>query len=119
MAFLSIGDLLKRAIAFEERLEEYYTAIRDESEDNGVRLLSYYLSRHRRHLEKALGDMDPNKLDHINRVKLKYDIDFYPEKAFHVMETPPTEVKGKDLLEAAVGYDQEIVNLYKQILEIR
>jgi len=32
------------------------------------------------------------------------------------MQTPPREVKGQALLEAAVGYDTELVSLYKQIL---
>jgi hypothetical protein len=82
-----------------------------------VRLLTYYLSKHRRHLQEALDRMEKNLIDHVNKVRLKYDIDFYPEKAFHVMKTPPSEVRGNELLEAAVGYDQELVNLYKQILD--
>ncbi len=117
MAYESIGDLLDRASEFEERLAGYYAAIRDESKDNGARLLTYYLSRHRRHLQQALEDVNPGKKENIRRVKLKYDIDFYPEKVFHVMETPPCEVKGRELLEAAVGYDEELVRLYRQILE--
>jgi len=117
MAFVNIGDVLERAREFEERLEKYYAAIRDESQDNGVRLLTYYLSRHRRHLQQAIDEMEPNLVEHINKVRLKYDIDFTPEKAFHVMEISPTKVKGNELLEAAVGYDQDLIHLYKQVLE--
>ncbi|HEB10900.1 MAG TPA: hypothetical protein ENI06_06770 [Spirochaetales bacterium] len=117
MAIISIEDLLNRAREFEERLEKYYASIRDESQDNGVRLLTYYLSRHRRHLEEALSDYSPEELSRIGRVKLKYDIEFYPEKVFHLMKTPPQEVKGRELLEAAVGYDTELVDLYKKILQ--
>ena len=117
MAFVTIGDVLERAREFEERLEKYYAAIRDESQDNGVRLLTYYLSRHRRHLQQAIDEMEPNLVEHINKVRLKYDIDFTPEKAFHVMEISPTKVKGNELLEAAVGYDQDLIHLYKQVLE--
>jgi len=117
MAFVNIGDVLERACEFEERLEKYYAAIRDESQDNGVRLLTYYLSRHRRHLQQAIDEMEPNLVEHINKVRLKYDIDFTPEKAFHVMEISPTKVKGNELLEAAVGYDQDLIHLYKQVLE--
>jgi len=117
MAFVNIGDVLERAREFEERLEKYYAAIRDESQDNGVRLLTYYLSRHRRHLQQAIDEMEPNLVEHINKVRLKYDIDFSPEKAFHVMEISPTKIKGNELLEAAVGYDQDLIHLYKQVLE--
>jgi rubrerythrin len=117
MAFVNMGELLKRAREFEERLERYYAAIRDESGDNGVRLLTYYLSKHRRHLEGALEGLDSNAIDHINKVRLKYDINFYPEKVFQAIPAAPSEVNGNTLLEAAVGYDQELVKLYKQMLE--
>jgi hypothetical protein len=117
MAFVNIGDVLERAREFEERLEKYYAAIRDESQDNGVRLLTYYLSRHRRHLQQAVDEMEPELVEHINKVRLKYDIDFSPEKAFHVMKISPTEVKGNELLDAAVGYDQDLIGLYRQVLE--
>ena len=117
MAYESIGDLLNRAGDFEERLVKYYAALRDESNDSGVRLLTYYLSRHRRHLQNALDDLNPNNIENIRKVKIKYDVDFYPENAFHVLDVPPSELKGKDLLEAAIGYDEELVKLYKAMLE--
>jgi len=117
MAIVSIGDLLDRAGAFEERLAEYYAAIRDASKDDGVRLLTYYLSRHRRHLQQALKDFSAGEIERIRRVRLKYDIEFHPEREFHLMETPPREVKGQELLEAAAGYDTELISLYKKILQ--
>jgi len=117
MAIVNIGDILNRAREFEERLEKYYASLRDESKNQGVRLLTYYLSRHRRHLEQALKGLEKNVVENIKKVKLKYDIDFDPEKAFHVLSTTPQEVKGKELLEAAVDYDKELINLYKHILE--
>ena len=117
MAFVNIGDLLERAIEFEAKLEQYYAAIRDESEDNGVRLLTYYFSRHHHHLKDALNDYSTEKLERVRKIKIKYDINFDPEKAFHLIKTPPRDVRGRELLEAAVGYDAELVNLYKQILQ--
>ncbi|HEB30244.1 MAG TPA: hypothetical protein ENI15_05135 [Spirochaetes bacterium] len=117
MAFKSIGDLLEKAGEFEIRLERYYAAIRDESQDNGVRLLTYYLSRHRRHLQQALNGMDHDKIEHIRKIKLKYDIDFQPEKAFHLITTSPSDIRGKGLLEAAASYDEELVELYKDVLQ--
>ena len=117
MAFVNIGDLLARASTFEERLEEHYAAIRDETKDDGVRLLTYYLSRHRRHLQEALNDFSASEIELIRRVKLKYDIEFRPEKEFHLMKTPPQDVKGKELLEAAAGYDTELISFYKKILQ--
>ena len=113
---VNIAELLKRAGEFEERLGAYYAAIRDESSDNGVRLLTYYLSRHRRHLQEALRNFDPSALEQVRRIKLKHDVEFQPEKDFPLMSIPPAQVKGKDILEAAVKYDTTLVDLYRKIL---
>jgi len=117
MAIVSIGDLVERAQKFEGKLEEYYAQIRDESKDNGVRLLTYYLSRHRRHLQQVMDKFEPDMIDRILKVKLKYDIDFDADKNFHLINKPPDRIKGKELLEAAVNYDMELINLYNNMLE--
>jgi hypothetical protein len=117
MAIVSMKELLDRAGLFEKKLERYYASLRDESTDNGVRLLTYYLSRHRRHLEQALKEFSPEKIDKINNIKLKYDVEFHPERDFQLMTIPPQQVKGRDLLEAAVEYDGKLVGLYKSIVQ--
>jgi len=117
MAYENIGGLLDRARDFEEKLVRYYAELRDESYDNGVRLLTYYLSRHRRHLQNALDDLNQSNIANIRKVKIKYDIDFNPENAFHVLGVPSSTLKGKDLLEAAIRYDEALVKLYKTMLE--
>jgi rubrerythrin len=116
MANVTIGHLLDHAREFERKLEAYYASIRDQSKDDGVRLLTYYLGRHRRHLDEALAGYPRADLDRLAAVRLKHDVDFDPEKGFTLMATPPTEVRGKELLEAAVGYDLQLVELYKRML---
>ncbi len=113
---VDIADLLDRAQEFEDKLERYFAALRDQSQDNGVRLLTYYLSRHRRHLQEALDNVSAAGVTRVRGIKLKHDVEFHPEKDFHIMEKPPDQVKGKDVLEAAVAYDEQLVNLYKSIL---
>jgi len=44
-------------------------------------------------------------------------VDFDPEKAFHLLKTPPKDVKGMELLETSVEYDAQLVTLYKKILK--
>ncbi len=115
MAFVSIGDILDKAADFERTLEMYYIEIRDNTPDNGVKLLTYYLSRHRRHLQEAFTNIEKADLNKIKKVKLKYEVGFYFEKEFHPMKTPVTDVSGDELLEAAVGYDQKLIALYEKI----
>lgn len=117
MAYINIKDVLDKVREYEKKLEEYYAAIRDESNDNGVRLLTYYFSRHRNHLSNAIAGYDSRTIERIINVKLKYDVNFDPEKSFHLLKIPPSEIKGRELLKAAVEYDMELINLYKKILE--
>lgn len=113
MAIVSVGDLLDRAAVFEQELEEYYTAIRDGVTNEGVRLLTYYLSKHRRHLQKALEDFSDDKIARIRSIKLKYDIEF----KLKIDKIDLEDIKGQDLLEAASNYDAELIHLYKEILQ--
>ena len=117
MAIVTVGDLLDRAEEFEQRLETYYVAIRDESEDNGVRLLTYYLSKHRRRLRRALADLDAGKAGRIRRIELKYADDLALDREPRPMQTPPADVKGEELLDAAVEHDTMLIGVYKRVLQ--
>ena len=116
MSIVTFGELLDRAAEFEQRLERTYAALRDGSEDGGVRLLTYYLSRHRAHLTQALEGLSPGQVERIRRIRLKYDIAFDPEQDFGSTGAPPAQVKARQLLEAAVSYDERLVSLYRGII---
>ena len=117
MVIISIEGLLSRASEFEERLEQYYAAIRDNTEDNGVKLLAYYLSRHRRHLQRVLDDFDSDEINNIRKELLMSNIEFHTENHFKMMKAPPEKILGTELLTWAVEYDEKLVYLYKQILD--
>lgn len=117
MAIVTLGNLLDRAAEFEERVERYYASIRDSSENNGVRLLTYYLVRHRRHQEQGLKGLDSSQREHIRAIEIKHDIPFVPEKVFHFLDTPPEAMTGDRLLKAAVTYDDLLIELYQSILQ--
>lgn len=117
MAIVTIGEMLQRVERFEERLEQYYAFIRDHTRDNGVRLLTYYLSRHRRHVQEALKNYTPEEIECFKKIRLKYDVEFHPEKEFHIMKVPLEQVRGRDLLEAAVAYDTQVIQFYRKILD--
>ena len=117
MAIVNIGEMLRRAMEFERHLESYYASIRDHSIDNGVRLLTYYLSRHCRHLEQAIADYGEDKVKKIGEIKLKFDFDFHPEKESTITQLDPKKVKAEELLNAAIEYDEILVSFYKKILE--
>ena len=117
MAIVTINELFQRAQAFEEKLVDFYASIRDESENNGVRLVTYYLARHRRHLQTALDDFKSEDIYKVKNVQLKYDIDFTPDKALDVSALEPKNINARQLLEAAADYDMILIELYKSILK--
>lgn len=116
MSIVTIEEIFQRVEKFENSLEAYYARIRDESEDNGVRLLTFYLARHRQHLQKVLADLETGDVELIKKVKLKYDVGFPPGKDVTLMEVEPGDMKAKQLLEASAEYDQALIDLYKSIL---
>ena len=117
MAIVTMEDLLNRAAEFERKLERYFAEIRDVSEDKGVRLLTYYLARHRRHLDQHLAELDADGRKKIYKVKVKYDIDFHPERDLNLMDSQPSEIKSNELLNKAIAYDEQLIHLYRLMLE--
>lgn len=117
MAITSIGDLLDRTTKLEDRLQQRYAAIRDTTADEGVRLLTYYLAKHSRRLEKALSEFGNRRVNRIRDIKLKYDVDFDPKQTFRVLEVPPEEVRGPELLNAVVAHDAGLIDLYRKVIE--
>lgn len=116
MTILSIGELLKRAGEFENRVEQYYAAIRDRTEDSGVRLLTYYLCRHRRHIMQALDDFDHDEAEKVCEELLMYAVEFHPEKRFRVLDIEPGDIRGRELIECAIRYNEDLIRLYENIV---
>jgi hypothetical protein len=116
MAIVTIGEILDRGRDFETRLEAYYAEIRDCSTDNGVRLLTYYLARHRRHQEQALAGLDTETLRHVRAVELKFGAPFDAFANLRIPDLAPAKVTGDGLIETAIRYDGELVALYRTIL---
>lgn len=116
MAIVTVGDVLDRAQDFELQLERYYAAIRDQSSDNGVRLLTYYLARHRRHQEAALAEQDPDVVHRVRTVELRFDIPLNPPRTLPFSQTPEA-IRGETLLEMAIEHDSNLVAVYRAILD--
>jgi hypothetical protein len=116
-SLLCIGDLLKRADEFERQLEKFYATIRDETEDGGVRLLTYYLARHCSHLKRALDDFSLGEIGPICEEHLECTVEYPDARQLRIMETDPAEVRGRELLECAVNHDGALIRLYQSVLD--
>ncbi len=117
MAIVTLGELLDRARSFELRLESFYAEVRDRTPDNGVRLLTYYLSKHRRHQDLVFANFDAGRIASLRKAEFKHAIGFDPEERFRVPVISPDTVTGEMLLQAAGEYDQALINLYRTLLD--
>ncbi len=116
MSIVSIGELLDRFSNFEDKLESYYAGLRDTTENSGVRLLTYYLSKHRQHLKEVERGFSSSDFNKLSQVELKYDLEFNVERDFHVINRPLKEITGEELLKAAADYDEKLIHWYEKIL---
>ena len=116
MAIVALGKILDRCQDAEIQLEANYSDIRDRTVDNGVRMLTYYLARHRHYQKKVLGGLDPDMLRRLRKVKLKFDVPFDPTAELRLPDFAPESVNGIMLIEAAVSHDGKLVALYRSIL---
>lgn len=117
MPTVTAGKLLDRCCEFEIRQEGYYAGIRDRSKDNSVRLLTYYLALHRRHREQALAAHGKLQVASLRKMKIKQAAAFEPGEWFRLFDTPPEQVGGVELLQAAGGYYQALLDLYRFMRE--
>jgi hypothetical protein len=108
--------MLDQAHRFEEAAAERYAAIRDLSSDNGVRLLTYWLARHRRHMDQALADLSASEVDRLRRIELKHAVHVDSGLIPGVLGIPPGTAHGNHLLTAAIQYDSELIRFYRDIL---
>jgi hypothetical protein len=117
LPIITVGDLLDRVRKVEIRIERYCAKIRDQSQDNGLRLLTYYLARRRRRQDQTLPPLDRRQIERIRKARLPGDIVFDPDKLFPLLNACPAEIMGGDLLQAAVNYQTALVGLYRSILQ--
>ena len=113
MSVLTAGDMLDRAQDFESRLEAFYADLRDRASDDGVRLLTHYLARHRRHLPEALGCVSDVQLAHIRHAPIHYDdTEFDPITLFHGKDLP-SDVTGEELLSVAIEFVEALIGFFR------
>lgn len=118
MASITLGEVLSRVEKFEERRARFYADVRDQSSDNGVRLLAYYLARHRRNQERVFDDLQSQDVDKARHIRIPRDAPAFPDADPLLRQVSPGKASGRDLLNAAISYNTQLVRLYASILMV-
>jgi hypothetical protein len=117
MATVTLGNLLDQGRAFELRVEKYYADLRDRVRDNDVRLLTYYLSRRRRHQDEAFAGYSKAEVTALRKLRVVCGEESKPALHFQFSTARQDKVRGEDLLRNAQRYDAALIKLYKSILK--
>ncbi len=116
MSVTTLGDMLDRIEEFEGRLEALYADVRDRTTNDGTRLLTYYLARHRRHLPSALESCTPSQIESIRRTPCKYDgPEFDPRSCLEGVELPAASSSANEVLDVAIALVETLTAVYRWI----
>ncbi len=114
MRAITIEEILGHIENFENSLTDFFVNIHDESHDEGVRLLTGYIARHRHRTLAALGKCPHEVIDRIKKLPLQYQPDIPGEHCFKEIKLP-SDATPLEILEAAIAFDECMVQMYKQI----
>jgi hypothetical protein len=91
--------------------------LRDRSEDNTVRLLTYYLARNRRRMQQVFADFDAQALDQVRSIEMRETVPLFSDEEFQAFMTTPEDTQGGDLLRAAIAHNEHLVRYYALLLK--
>jgi hypothetical protein len=112
----TVGEILKHAIKFEDLVADVYMAVSRASTREGVRLLTAYMSRHRRRLWRALGDLPSGYLANVARAILHYPVDVTEMRQLLDAGLSP-DASAQEVLDAAIRFDEALVRFYTRAVE--
>ena len=113
MAIVTVADVLRHAERFEQMLVEYYHKVAHETTREGVRLLTDHMSRHRNRLAQIIDKMEPAEVRRICCAEVRYEPHAADCKCFEKVNLPQ-DATAAQLLDAAVCFDECLVDLYNQ-----
>ncbi|MEI6808329.1 MAG: hypothetical protein WCN95_06375 [bacterium] len=116
---MNLGDLLDRIADFEQQLDRYLLLARDKSKDNSARLVTYCLALHRRHQECVMGGLKPKALLAARTAQIKSAPASMHAKRLTIPTTAPDDITGKELIEAAISYNNELLSICRAVLSDR
>jgi len=118
MAITTIAQVLEHAEKFERMLAEFYANISNETEREGVRLLTDYMSRHRIRSHEILSKLPVDSADQIYKIyhtPLQYEPCGADKHSFDNINLSPDATSSR-VLDAAIQLDECLVDFYKQVV---
>lgn len=114
MRAITIKEILEHIETFENSLTIFFENIHDKTHDEGARLLTDYIARHRHRTLAALDKCPHEVIDRIKKLPLQYQPDIPGKHCFKEIKLSQ-DATPLEILEAAIAFDECMVQMYKQI----
>ena len=113
MAEATVGSMLDSAKEFETVLVDFLRDLRDRVKNDNTRLLTYYVARHKRHIEAIARMFPPEKLEEIRRIPLKaINSRFISERCFQGTYLA-SDASARELLDTAIELIDVLLCFYE------
>lgn len=112
----NIGFLIDAILAFEEDLDNYYKLLREESSDNGLRIIVYFLARKRARLKSLLDKVDPGVVEEVRKVELADAVTFDLDKILSEGAMSPVDTDSQMLLAKTSNIAQAYAELCDSVI---
>jgi hypothetical protein len=114
MLAITIEEILGHIESFENSVTELFEHIHDETHDEGVRLLTDYIGRHRHRTFAELERCCQDEIERIKKLPLQYQPDIPGEHTIKEVQLS-ADASPLEILKAAIEFDESMVKMYKQI----
>jgi hypothetical protein len=118
MGVVTIAEVLRHVEEFEDMLADFYAKLSHQTTQEGVRLLTDYMSRHRRRTHIALFKLPVESVEQIHRIchtLLRYEPHGADCHCFEGIELPP-DATAAEVLDIAIKFDECLVQFYRQVV---
>ena len=115
MAVITVGDALKRAEEFERAVAAFYSKLSMEAEQDGVRLLTQYMSRRRPRVPERLAVLGRDRVAAISLTPMAYEPCGADCRCLEGMTLPVTG-SADEVLDIAVNFNECLARFYRQVI---
>lgn len=115
MAVITVADALRRAEEFEQAVAAFYSKLSLEAEQDGVRLLTGYMSRRRPRVPEKLAALSRDRLAAISLTPMAYEPCGADCQCLEGMRLPVTG-SAQEVLDIALNFNECLARFYRQII---
>ncbi|MDD5674072.1 MAG: hypothetical protein PHC61_07915 [Chitinivibrionales bacterium] len=117
MGVATIGAILDKVQNLEKRQIDFYADLRDRTTNDGVKLLTYYLARHKQHFPSVMSCFNAEQIERIRNTPFLEEDELGNMEQFFQDESLPSDAKADALLDRAIAFVQVLVTCFQHMAD--